>query len=343
MKERLKSIDSLRGLAILAVLLIHTTTRTLEASGFNISGFSFTIFLNQISRFAVPLFFLISGFVQELGFKEEGYWSFIKKRFSKIFIPYILWSLIYYLLIYNQNHDNFLKVILVGNASYQFYFIPTLCIFYLLFPLLHKLLNFLKKPLILSLLGGVQMYLLFVDYYIKEFVLPDPIHIGILAYFVFILGMLAASNKDKIDRFICKMRVVLPVVSILAGLYVFWEGRGRYLLTGNYLSYYSQWRPSVLIYTVLLGLTLYYFLGGSNRLGSILAKFSQHSFFVFFIHVAILEWIWRLVGLNLFGKVSANLVGKIVFDPIFFGSVALISFVTAYFLHKVPGVKWFLG
>jgi surface polysaccharide O-acyltransferase-like enzyme len=70
MKERIKSIDSLRGLSILAVLLIHTTTRTLEASNFNIVGFSWTLFLNQIARFAVPLFFLISGLVLEISYKE---------------------------------------------------------------------------------------------------------------------------------------------------------------------------------------------------------------------------------------------------------------------------------
>jgi surface polysaccharide O-acyltransferase-like enzyme len=139
MKERIKSIDSLRGLAILAVLLIHTTTRSLEASNFNIVGFSWTLFLNQITRFAVPLFIIISGFVLELSYHEESYWLFIKKRFSKIFVPYTLWSIFYYLLIYNQNHDSFIRVILTGNASYQLYFIPTLCIFYITFPILHKI------------------------------------------------------------------------------------------------------------------------------------------------------------------------------------------------------------
>jgi surface polysaccharide O-acyltransferase-like enzyme len=132
MKQYVKSIDSLRTFAILAVVLIHTTTRTLEAAKFNLTAFPVSIFLNQIVRFAVPLFFMISGFVLETNFDEKsGYLSFIKKRFSRIFIPFVFWSAIYYLFVYNQNHDNFLRVILTGNASYQLYFIPTLCIFYL--------------------------------------------------------------------------------------------------------------------------------------------------------------------------------------------------------------------
>ena len=85
MKQYVKSIDSLRILCILAVLLIHTSTRTLETAKFDLTGFPLTIFLNQIARFAVPLFFIISGFVLETNFDQSsGYISFLKKRFSKI-------------------------------------------------------------------------------------------------------------------------------------------------------------------------------------------------------------------------------------------------------------------
>src|SRR5258706_27456 len=60
-KKRDLAIDSLRTISILAVVLIHTTTRTLEASGYDLNSFSLTLILNQLSRFAVPLFFMISG------------------------------------------------------------------------------------------------------------------------------------------------------------------------------------------------------------------------------------------------------------------------------------------
>src|SRR5690242_5000258 len=94
------TIDVLRLVSILAVLLIHTTTRTLEISHYDLVNNLFTLFLNQASRFAVPLFFLISGFVLEVSNKPIKYITFLKKRLGKIFIPYIFWSLIYYFLIY---------------------------------------------------------------------------------------------------------------------------------------------------------------------------------------------------------------------------------------------------
>lgn len=328
----------------MAVVLIHTTTRTLEASGFNITGFSWTLFLNQISRFAVPLFFLISGLVLELSYKEgTSYWSFIKKRFSKIFIPYIFWSIFYYLLIYNQNHDSLVKVILTGNASYQLYFIPALCIFYLIFPLLHKIYKFISNKFVLSLILLSQIFFLSKDYFVKEFDFPDPVRIAILAYFLFIVGIISARNLDKIKIFVKRFNVIIPLFTAFFGIYVFLEGRGRYLSTGNYLAYYSQWRPSILIYTLLIGLTFYYVFEHTKLRGSIMDKFSKHSFFVFFVHVAILEAVWSEVGKNLFDLVSVGLLGKIIFDPVFFGVVGILSFSVSRLVHKISNAVKILG
>ena len=343
MKERIKSIDSLRGVAILAVILIHTTTRVLEASGFNLSAFSFTLLLNQISRFAVPLFFLISGLVLEYSNKKESYWSYIKRRFSRIFIPYIFWSLFYYFLIYNQNHDSLVKVFLTGNASYQLYFIPALCIFYLAFPLLHKAYRIISNKLILIFITISQLALQYRDYYIKGFDLDDPIRIVLMSYLFFIIGMIAARNIDKINIFVNKWKKVLPLIAVMSGLYVFLEGWSRYLLTGNYLSYYSQWRPSTLVYTILLGLSLYYIFEHTKLRGSLIAKFSEHSFFVFFVHVAILEAVWRTLGENAFGLLNDSILRKIIFESAFFLAVTIISFLIARFVHKIPRSQKLLG
>jgi surface polysaccharide O-acyltransferase-like enzyme len=384
MKERIKSIDCLRGIAILAVLLIHTTTRTLEASNFNLVGFSFTLFLNQIARFAVPMFFIISGFVLEISDHGDlSYWSFIKKRFSKVFIPYVFWSLIYYFLVYNSNHDNLFKVFLTGNASYQLYFIPALLVFYLTFPLLHKLFQkisneapqpnslgifsqassgaeslrsentslthrlmsevFAKGDKILFVLSFILgVTLLYINYYIKAFDLGDFINVIILAYSFFVMGVFAAKNRDKIDIFVNKFKLFIAIPTTLLGLYVFWEGRSRYLLTGNYLSYYSQWRPSILIYTILICLTLYYIFEHTNLKGTLISRFSKHSFFVFFIHVAVLEFFWKYLGKSFF-PVTENFFGKVIFDPIFFAVVAIVSFLIAKFIHKIPKLIKLIG
>lgn len=342
MKERIKSIDCLRSLAILGVILIHTTTRTLEASNFNIVGFSWTLFLNQIMRFAVPLFIMISGFVLELNKREENYWSFIKRRFSKIFIPYIIWSLIYYFFIYSNNDDNLLKVMLTGNASYQLYFIPALLIFYLTFPLLHKVVQKIPNGILFAAVSVAGLLLLYKNYYIKAFDLGDEINAAILSYTYFAIGILAAKNKNVIDKIAGKAKSFLYLPAILTGVYVFFEGRSRYLSTGNYLSYYSQWRPSVFFYTIFIALFFYYIFEYTKVGHSFILRFSKHSFFVFFTHVAVLEIVWKYVGIRAF-SITNNLDGILLFDPLFYTAVAILSFIIAKLVHKIPGAVKFFG
>ena len=113
-----EAVDGLRVVAILAVLAIHTTTRTLEASDAQILQFPFTFFVNQAARFAVPLFFLISGFVLEVSFAfHKNYFSYLKKRLSKIFVPYLFWSAIYYSFIYKNHSVDFVTAHIGGLLS----------------------------------------------------------------------------------------------------------------------------------------------------------------------------------------------------------------------------------
>ena len=53
-------------------------------------------FSNGITRIAVPLFFIISGYLFFLQFQPtiENYFEKIKKRIKTLFIPYLIWSII---------------------------------------------------------------------------------------------------------------------------------------------------------------------------------------------------------------------------------------------------------
>lgn len=330
-RPHIKSIDAMRAIAILAVVLIHTTTKTLEFTHYNLVNYPWTLLLNQLSRFAVPLFFLISGFVLELSSRpDESYLTFLKKRFMKIFIPYVFWSLIYYYLVYNQNHDNLFHVILTGNASYQLYFIPTLCIFYAIFPLLHKVYKFIANPFILISLGVIQFWLLFEDYFIKHGGSDSPMRIASLSFFIFLIGIVAARNKDRLFEFAKKWKYFLIVSSILAGFYVFEEGKIFYYAIYNISAIYSQYRPSVLIYTTLIALLFYIIFEKVN-----LKKLSELSYFIFFIHVIVLELSWRM-----FSKFVSPIP---IFDIAFFLTVSGLSVLIAYLAHKIPYLSKITG
>ena len=315
-------IDMLRIIAIFAVVMIHTTTRELELTHYDLVHQTATLFLNQASRFAVPLFFMISGFVLELSYSNhQNYVSYIKKRLGRIFIPYIIWTIIYYFFIYTKHSGNFLDAVLTGSSSYQLYFIPALLIFYLIYPVVHRLYGILSNKWVVAVLFAVEMYLLNYDYQFHGSPIYYPIAVFLFNYFVFLIGIIAARNREKLRKVINKAWPIFLIGAGYLAYFVFNEGRSNYLHSYNYLDFYSQWRPSILIYTIFIFGSLY-FITSRNIFNSKITKtLSSVSFFVFFVHVIVLEVVWKYVYAN---------------DALFFASVVGISLVIGYVVHKVP-------
>lgn len=338
-------IDILRTISILAVILVHTTTKTLEASSYDLLNTSWTLFLNQAARFAVPMFFMISGFVLELNYHlHESYLTYLKKRFSRIFIPYLFWSIIYYFFVYYKGRDpNFISALLRGDASYQLYFIPSLLIFYLLFPIIHKYYKVIGNRWIIISLGLIELFLLFYDYNIYPIQFYYPITITLLNFFVFILGVSLARNQERFLNFIKKWKIILLSGTVFFAIFIFYEGLNGYLKTHNYLTFYSQWRPSVLIYTILLAGSLYWIFNRKLKLISLIKTFSKLSFFVFFTHVIFLEILWNGFLKNVFEKSNGSIAQTIWYDPLYFLAVTIISFGVAFIIHKIPKLSKITG
>lgn len=326
----------MRTIAILAVIGIHTTTRILEASLFNVQGYTFTFFINQASRFAVPLFFMISGFVLELNYSyHQSYTSYLKKRFSRIFLPYLFWSIIYYYFVYTKHTISFGTTLLYGAASYQLYFIPTLLIFYIVFPFIHMGYRFIANKWMLIILGIIQLALLAYEYYIHPLPFFYPLSIALLNFYIFLLGMVA-SRHQNLSQKLSGWKILIAIMPGIFAAIVFLEGKMLYLKTHNYLYFYSQWRPSILLYTITAAGLLYGFFSRSRLNEKIIRTFSRLSFFVFFIHVIILESFWNIIGKKIIGT-------ELFFNLIFFISVAGFSYAIAYLIHKIPHLSKLTG
>ena len=328
------AIDVMRLLAILAVVLVHTTTKTLNATGYDLNAYWWPLLLNQISRFAVPMFFLISGFVLELNYGHHpDYLSYLKKRLSKILVPYLFWSLIYYFFVYQGNLAPLSTVLLWGGAAYQLYFIPALMIFYLIFPLFHRLYKILAHPLVLLVLGAVQVRILYQDYFVRDLPYPFPISIALMAFYVFIIGMVASHYQKQLMEGIKKWFWALAPLTIGLALGIFWQGWQRYFMTWNIHAFYSQWRPSVMFYSISLSAVLYYLFSVSKRFQKQIPALSGLAFFVFFFHLIPLELLWRQIGT----------VQAWWYDPMFFLATAAASFGVGYLSHKIPYLSKLTG
>ena len=335
------SIDALRVVAIAAVILVHVSTKAMDVAHFDIIKDPFSLFLNQASRFAVPLFFLISGFVLELNNRNGlSYLNFFKKRASRIVIPFIFWSAFYFYIGWGYNisklfSQRFLMDLLTGNASYHLYFIPTLILFYLVFPFLHSKIKFLKYPLILVSIFLIQFVLLYYDYYIKQLSIHYDLRVALLSTAMFIAGMIASHYKEEIYLFTKKYSKIFLLLIIILPLLIFIHVRGLTLEKHSSGYIYNQYSPLNYVYTLVLASLFYFVMEKTQFMRHQFMGLSKLSFFVFFIHVLILDIIWNNVVSGMIKVQGVSLIRNIWFTPLLFVIVGGISFGIAYVVHKI--------
>lgn len=93
--KRDKSIDNLRGLAMMAMMVIHAI------SYFFSDKLSFYIW--DFSQLAVPVFLFCSFYLyfkNPKRIEKFTFFSYLKKRFSRLFIPYYIFLFFFYILLY---------------------------------------------------------------------------------------------------------------------------------------------------------------------------------------------------------------------------------------------------
>lgn len=95
--QRIASIDAFRSIAIMAVVVIHT--QPFWAERFTLGEWP-ALIINQTARFAVPFFFIISGFFVAKGITPvRPARVVVRKQARRIAIILLFWSLAYLVLI----------------------------------------------------------------------------------------------------------------------------------------------------------------------------------------------------------------------------------------------------
>ncbi len=193
------------------IVFWHANNTTLIHNSIGYSFFIQEFISRGVVRVALPLFFILSGYLFFL--KIEGSWKeFLgkfKKRFLTLVIPYLFWSLIIFvsfyfaqkllpqynhffgnLLVVNLSIRDILNKIIIDPIPFQFWFIRDLIILVILSPILFYLLKQLKIFIIIILFLtwflGVHLYI----------VAPD-------ALLFFSVGAYIAINKSD---FLLKIR-----------------------------------------------------------------------------------------------------------------------------------------
>ncbi len=322
----LRWVDLIRVVGAFLVVMAHISYQ--GGGSLLIASYYFVI-----SRIAVPLFFMVSGFL--LLQKMEPYGDFFKKRSLKVFVPFIAWSVIY-MLWKKESFDlpfsmeivaSYMIKILRGPRENHLWFFYALIGLYLFTPILRV---FVARASMVDLyyFCGLWFFVVPVSLFVQEF---SPIRIGFELYFIagysgyFMLGLLL-GRLQYTNTQLYGLGFLLLIFSIGT----------------TALSYFvkSEYFASYLSMNIVLMTAFAYILLREVQVGDNLYRFliplSRASFGIYLVHVIVLAELEKMpVVSNWFSMGSSvymiPLLGLLGF---------LVSFIVVAILQKIPVVRW---
>lgn len=354
MKNRIQSIEYIRGLSMLGVIGIHTGAYSLSGPDVNIHLFAL---LEIVTRFSVPIFFFVSAFGLFLHHDPKGpfnYSNFMQRRCRTVFYPYIVWSLLYMIHYTWTTSDIAIwqppliyHFFFFGLASCQLYFLVILMWFYLLMPLWRKIVVLiLQSPrLFLSalLIGQIvfnyySCYLLNADFSDETInvALNYRVSYWVLHYlFIFLLGAVCAVHYEQLVLWLKKRSLQIIMFFLVAvggmlGLYYILLFQYGYspegaVNTGHQLS------PPGVLYT--LASTLFFMLVFENiqlpgTFRKVLALLGNHSYVVYLIHPIIMYYLANFLSDQAIIMSSPVVVA-------FYATTVILSIIAAILIRMV--------
>jgi surface polysaccharide O-acyltransferase-like enzyme len=351
MKQRISAYDALRILAMLAVIGIHAlmTSRGFERSA-GIAHFDDAI------HFAVPLLVFLSGVLvwgREWKAEPGRYQTFMKRRLTRIGLPYLAWFAFYAVLSYTlparypgflqgvaaapASVGAFITSLISGNIWYHLYFIPMILTFAALTPLASKALRAFSwapelvfcvalafKVFLWPLFGPPLQAILGTDLwsYLVHIVVHLP-HMILGGWFAIRFGDLVQTRASAS----AKMSAVKPAAAGFA-------------LRLRLKSLLGACKYPVII-LALTGLAVW-LEPLWQRISKPLAKIAGLSFGAYFVHPAFLILMQRSVG-----PIDPSNSYTPWIDPAsivnIFITLVLTSFATAALLDRFRPTRWLIG
>ena len=332
-QNRVVYFDILNILACISVVFLHMNG---IVHAYNDSrAWKTALIFEVVCYWAVPVFIMLSG-ATLLKYRERyNTKTFFKKRFIKILIPWITWSIVTY--ICNNKNINiiqFLKDFCYCKIESIYWFFPLILYLYCLIPILSLLTKERK------LLWGIVMFLFTFAGIINPVCRIMNISFPTIfsycletnAYIMFlILGyLLSTAELSKKQRIIIYVLGIMSIIIRYGYTYYFSISRG--MLNRNlfdYCSFVSVFL-AIAIFIFIKNINWDNFLNKFHINPSVLAQISGCSFGVYLIHMIIKNNITKLFNLNIYSIWYRTL-----------GAVGLyvICVLVTYIIKKIPVLK----
>ena len=322
----LRWVDLIRVIGAFLVVMAHISYQ--GGGSALISSYYFVI-----SRIAVPLFFMVSGYL--LLRKEESYEDFFRKRALKVLIPFFVWSVIY-MLWKREGFDipfsmklvaSYLLKILRGPRENHLWFFYALIGLYLFTPILRV---FVARASVRDLVYFCGLWFLVVPVFsfLQEF---TPIKIGFELYFIagysgyFMLGYLLGMFQYT--------KYQLYGLSFLFLMFSVGTTVLSHLVKSEYFVGYLS--MNIVLMTAFAFILLREVQIGDN-LYRFLVPFSRASFGIYLVHVIVLAELEKLPFVS--GWFSAG--SSVYMIPLLGLLGFFVSFVIVAVIQKIPVLRW---
>ncbi|MFZ2539078.1 MAG: acyltransferase family protein [Oscillospiraceae bacterium] len=351
-KPRIVYLDILRVLSIISVITIHTVAgKVADINALGEPSWWWANVLNCMTRWAVPVFFMISGVLTLDSPQLDNIPRFIKSRFLKIGIPFFIWSVIYtlvmeiYILGKGISFPEILGIIctniLFDRSYYHLWFVYDIFIIYLISPLLKKIvINSTKKELeywlglwfIATILySSIQQLLMFIGLngYTYIHILNIPFVFGLTGYYI--LGYyLHHYNLPKKLRMVIYIGAAISVFFAIFGTYTLSVSKN--ILNESLYSHFALTTAiiSMAIFIAIKNINWEKFLAESFQ--KLLGTLSDATFGIYLIHMMLI--------INFSGRLSFLLSKSYALYTI---SIIIISFVLSFIFVKLIQLIPYVG
>lgn len=230
-RKYLNEVQYARALALFGVFAVHSSSTGVGGSDPSSLSFALYNFFNIAGKLGTPTFIFLSSFILFYTYYHREltmnlFQKFYKKRLLYILVPYIVFSVFYYVLklnLYDTFVDfptlisSFLAALATGKAHTHLYFVFVSVQFYLMFPILLYLFKRFKFVRKYAIILGIVIQWTWVILNSEIFQVTAKNSIALSYFMFYFFGAFLGVYYERVAAWIRNWRKNWPV---LAGIFV---------------------------------------------------------------------------------------------------------------------------
>lgn len=346
MKNKWDWADNVRFAAILSVIVLHVASTGAYLYGQNpMSHWMIANIVDSAVRCSVPLFLMLSGALL-LGNKETAK-TFYAKRFTRVVIPFLFWSIIYTIIYvvffllkgkdvsFSECVYNFVLCRgFFSQFAYHLWYVYVLLGIYLLTPIFNRFIS-IKKSILLPvfLICWIAAITLQIATYDKGgFINYGAKFAGYIGYYFAGFFISQIKLKNNVPN-----KIILSAISFALILFTALTTYKLSTEQNNLVTYYYNFlSPNTIIYSISTFLLLKTISISNAKIISVRNFINEYSFGIYLIHVLFL-WGFEMTGFDW------NFIHPLIGIPISSVALLMVSTVFVWAMRKNSILKMFVG